>query len=162
MSVEWCCRSVLFLFFFQAEDGIRDSSVTGVQTCVLPILCVCVCVFVFFYALCGCLKACLSPGDGGGGSSGGSSVTNWSTLPAGTEGLRESFFGSSVCLCLCVCVFVCVCVCVRVCVCVSTACVARPCWHRDSLAGARGRHGVSRCSPHTRMSHSSMRTLSSS
>src|SRR5260370_14548436 len=26
------------LFFFQAEDGIRDSSVTGVQTCALPIL----------------------------------------------------------------------------------------------------------------------------
>src|SRR5882762_10916156 len=29
-----------FFFFFQAEDGIRDSSVTGVQTCALPILCV--------------------------------------------------------------------------------------------------------------------------
>src|SRR5260370_12683357 len=29
--------SVLFFFFFQAEDGIRDSSVTGVQTCALPI-----------------------------------------------------------------------------------------------------------------------------
>src|SRR5260370_16320946 len=28
----------LFFFFFQAEDGIRDSSVTGVQTCALPIL----------------------------------------------------------------------------------------------------------------------------
>src|SRR5437762_6081535 len=27
---------VLF-FFFQAEDGIRDTSVTGVQTCALPI-----------------------------------------------------------------------------------------------------------------------------
>src|SRR5207237_4148983 len=27
-----------FSFFFQAEDGIRDSSVTGVQTCALPIL----------------------------------------------------------------------------------------------------------------------------
>src|SRR5207237_4520969 len=27
-----------FVFFFQAEDGIRDSSVTGVQTCALPIL----------------------------------------------------------------------------------------------------------------------------
>src|SRR5260370_7552792 len=25
------------IFFFQAEDGIRDSSVTGVQTCALPI-----------------------------------------------------------------------------------------------------------------------------
>src|SRR5260370_21459329 len=28
----------LFFFFFQAEDGIRYSSVTGVQTCALPIL----------------------------------------------------------------------------------------------------------------------------
>src|SRR5207249_8546315 len=27
-----CC------FFFQAEDGIRDRNVTGVQTCALPIL----------------------------------------------------------------------------------------------------------------------------
>src|SRR5207249_8695511 len=26
------------LFFFQAEDGIRDRNVTGVQTCALPIL----------------------------------------------------------------------------------------------------------------------------
>src|SRR5437016_6644675 len=26
-----------FIFFFQAEDGIRDWSVTGVQTCALPI-----------------------------------------------------------------------------------------------------------------------------
>src|SRR5436305_12206385 len=25
------------LFFFQAEDGIRDADVTGVQTCALPI-----------------------------------------------------------------------------------------------------------------------------
>src|SRR6266496_5926269 len=29
---------VLFFFFFQAEDGIRDLYVTGVQTCALPIL----------------------------------------------------------------------------------------------------------------------------
>src|SRR5207253_4255392 len=28
----------LFFFFFQAEDGIRDGHVTGVQTCALPIL----------------------------------------------------------------------------------------------------------------------------
>src|SRR5262249_59355896 len=27
----------LLFFFFQAEDGIRDWSVTGVQTCALPI-----------------------------------------------------------------------------------------------------------------------------
>src|SRR2546430_5283058 len=29
----------VFFFFFQAEDGIRDLTVTGVQTCALPILC---------------------------------------------------------------------------------------------------------------------------
>src|SRR5437016_6947046 len=37
-----CCLSLStsfysFFFFFQAEDGIRDWSVTGVQTCALPI-----------------------------------------------------------------------------------------------------------------------------
>src|SRR5256885_2909309 len=29
--------AVWFFFFFQAEDGIRDYKVTGVQTCALPI-----------------------------------------------------------------------------------------------------------------------------
>src|SRR5438132_3935254 len=36
----FCCSVVLwlfFFFFFQAEDGIRDHCVTGVQTCALPI-----------------------------------------------------------------------------------------------------------------------------
>src|SRR5437016_9871703 len=33
MRIDW----LLFFFFFQAEDGIRDWSVTGVQTCALPI-----------------------------------------------------------------------------------------------------------------------------
>src|SRR2546429_2168087 len=28
---------IIFFFFFQAEDGIRDVAVTGVQTCALPI-----------------------------------------------------------------------------------------------------------------------------
>src|SRR5699024_11874080 len=32
--VRYCCS---FFFFFQAEDGIRDRNVTGVQTCALPI-----------------------------------------------------------------------------------------------------------------------------
>src|SRR5258708_21848449 len=37
------CRFIMlsssfFFFFFQAEDGIRDDLVTGVQTCALPIL----------------------------------------------------------------------------------------------------------------------------
>ena len=43
-----CCKIFVFcrvvvlacvlLFFVQAEDGIRDKLVTGVQTCALPIL----------------------------------------------------------------------------------------------------------------------------
>src|SRR6185436_20371383 len=31
-------RRPVSVFFFQAEDGIRDDLVTGVQTCALPIL----------------------------------------------------------------------------------------------------------------------------
>src|SRR5437667_1976380 len=30
---------LFYFFFFQAEDGIRDRDMTGVQTCALPILC---------------------------------------------------------------------------------------------------------------------------
>src|SRR6266853_2388861 len=36
MYVVWC-SCIFFFFFFQAEDGIRDLTVTGVQTCALPI-----------------------------------------------------------------------------------------------------------------------------
>src|SRR5437660_6612917 len=32
-----CLDTLFFFFFFQAEDGIRDGHVTGVQTCALPI-----------------------------------------------------------------------------------------------------------------------------
>ena len=35
IGVETGCVQI---FFFQAEDGIRDIGVTGVQTCALPIL----------------------------------------------------------------------------------------------------------------------------
>src|SRR5699024_11738307 len=47
LSVYYVCYSIyvcgvffiyVFFFFFQAEDGIRDRNVTGVQTCALPIL----------------------------------------------------------------------------------------------------------------------------
>src|SRR5437773_7056023 len=43
---------IFFFFFFQAEDGIRDRDVTGVQTCALPIS-----------SLCGkeCIRACGPP-----------------------------------------------------------------------------------------------------
>src|SRR2546429_1102809 len=36
---------IMDCFFFQAEDGIRDVAVTGVQTCALPIL-ACPCAFI--------------------------------------------------------------------------------------------------------------------
>ena len=43
LVVRLCVYEVMFFisfffFFFQAEDGIRDYKVTGVQTCALPIL----------------------------------------------------------------------------------------------------------------------------
>src|SRR6266700_6121486 len=39
---QWLCMyeeesAFYYFFFFQAEDGIRDFHVTGVQTCALPI-----------------------------------------------------------------------------------------------------------------------------
>src|SRR2546427_7703693 len=37
-----CMLARVPFFFFQAEDGIRDLTVTGVQTCALPILSVAV------------------------------------------------------------------------------------------------------------------------
>src|SRR2546429_2407131 len=36
-SAKCSCRRCCTCFFFQAEDGIRDVAVTGVQTCALPI-----------------------------------------------------------------------------------------------------------------------------
>src|SRR3712207_7698450 len=39
-------RAVCRFFFFQAEDGIRDIGVTGVQTCALPICVKAGCAFL--------------------------------------------------------------------------------------------------------------------
>src|SRR2546422_6747644 len=36
-AIQQFLRDVIWGFFFQAEDGIRDVAVTGVQTCALPI-----------------------------------------------------------------------------------------------------------------------------
>src|SRR5256884_1215603 len=44
---------MFFFFFFQAEDGIRDVAVTGVQTCALPIS-----IFAFLFA---CIWLCNAP-----------------------------------------------------------------------------------------------------
>ena len=49
----FCCDFIFFFFFFfQAEDGIRDHCVTGVQTCALPI-------YVVFFADCNVLTSYL-------------------------------------------------------------------------------------------------------
>src|SRR5207249_10446725 len=37
VGIEYLFFVFCFFFFFQAEDGIRDRNVTGVQTCALPI-----------------------------------------------------------------------------------------------------------------------------
>src|SRR2546422_8535169 len=37
MIITYIRDSCFIFFFFQAEDGIRDVAVTGVQTCALPI-----------------------------------------------------------------------------------------------------------------------------
>src|SRR5436189_2973366 len=50
-------------FFFQAEDGIRDTSVTGVQTCALPI-----------YRGCAILDACAAASLGVGAARLGGAV----------------------------------------------------------------------------------------
>src|SRR4029434_2099801 len=63
----WVCVCMwLCVFIVQSEDGIRYSSVTGVQTCALPICCVCVCVYVHVRVcarvcarVCVCARACV-------------------------------------------------------------------------------------------------------
>src|SRR5690606_41025059 len=50
----------LMVFFFQAEDGIRDFHVTGVQTCALPISP----VSSIRDKACHCGKASTRPGNG--------------------------------------------------------------------------------------------------
>src|SRR3989440_5351559 len=69
-----CACAVLF-FFFQAEDGIRDLIVTGVQTCALPILA----VFL------GALLVCAASGAGA------SSLERFAEFVAKTRAARGEF-----------------------------------------------------------------------
>src|SRR3712207_8587485 len=49
-------RDYCVIFFFQAEDGIRDIGVTGVQTCALPIslvYCSVLLLLTFVFSACG-------------------------------------------------------------------------------------------------------------
>src|SRR2546421_8192077 len=74
-----CFFILFFFFFFQAEDGIRDLIVTGVQTCALPIS-LKHHALVFYYR---CGICC---GLGSGGASSG-----YESLPHSRPGLLLSF-----------------------------------------------------------------------
>src|SRR6266705_7045458 len=50
-----------FFFFFQAEDGIRDRTVTGVQTCALPIFAAGLVVGNFFPGFARWMKEAVRP-----------------------------------------------------------------------------------------------------
>src|SRR5256885_16778986 len=63
-----------FFFFFQAEDGIRDYKVTGVQTCALPIWVVRVVVHFAYSA--GRASTLRSSATADGSSGSGSSVAS--------------------------------------------------------------------------------------
>src|SRR5690625_5986176 len=56
-------------FFFQAEDGIRDGHVTGVQTCALPILTVVQGLVILFLAAPVALSLARSTPSGSAGRS---------------------------------------------------------------------------------------------
>src|SRR3989454_9377796 len=73
---------MLFFFFFQAEDGIRDYKVTGVQTCALPIS---TWRRARSLATCG---ACTRPGRGGGPHGGSSSVSRGCWAPRDRKSTR--------------------------------------------------------------------------
>src|SRR2546430_3102116 len=84
----------VFFFFFQAEDGIRDLTVTGVQTCALPICCD------------GGGADCFGPGPpdaegAGAGAGAGGGGGGIGTLPVGRpvkaakDGVTESLTGTA-------------------------------------------------------------------
>src|SRR3989441_13204994 len=64
---------MVFFFFFQAEDGIRDKLVTGVQTCALPI--------------------CLTVGDGGAEDDGERGDDDGRAMHTGPPGLGKRLRG---------------------------------------------------------------------
>src|SRR2546428_10811157 len=71
--MDWRCLCTLCLFFFfQAEDGIRDLIVTGVQTCALPIS-----------------SAASSPSDAGAGGA-GLADSGRARAPSASSGDRKS------------------------------------------------------------------------
>src|SRR5438046_7481795 len=67
---------LFFFFFFQAEDGIRDWSVTGVQTCALPI--------------CSCSHKGLVKLETAGPAREGSFLSIWTSSPGSATGKSRS------------------------------------------------------------------------
>src|SRR5699024_11664523 len=49
----------IILFFFQAEDGIRDRNVTGVQTCALPISLIPIFLYYSWYLIEYLIRLCI-------------------------------------------------------------------------------------------------------
>src|SRR2546430_16837523 len=66
-------------FFFQAEDGIRDLTVTGVQTCALPIYMLLATQRRFVEGMCGVIEDGIVPGLWGyeAGQSGAGDIYAW-------------------------------------------------------------------------------------
>src|SRR5256885_12611837 len=73
-------RSISLFFFFQAEDGIRDYKVTGVQTCALPIT---IAVFLSAYAIPVSFHTVMSV-------VGGNSIANTTSLTPGGIGVNQA------------------------------------------------------------------------
>src|SRR3712207_9107760 len=79
----------MFFFFFQAEDGIRDIGVTGVQTCALPI-CTSGRVWSFSW---GCARFGRAFGSSGGTATGMDAVGSTVALIGGAEIGRGAWRG---------------------------------------------------------------------
>src|SRR5436305_3196454 len=89
LSRRHCKLSSHCYFFFQAEDGIRDADVTGVQTCALPIS-------VGTAAGGAATGARGTSGGFGRGSSSGFGRTGTGSSYPGSTGMGTSPFGSGV------------------------------------------------------------------
>src|SRR2546425_1297856 len=74
---------MITVFFFQAEDGIRDKLVTGVQTCALPIWLV--------WAFSGSGLGQESDQERAGGMA---RIEDWNLLPAGASGADGEWAGN--------------------------------------------------------------------
>src|SRR5256886_11003252 len=84
-------------FFFQAEDGIRDLTVTGVQTCALPICGVHQIVTLGYYNTSGINNAQLGIWSWDGSTFTKNSLYNWTTTGTGATGSQGFEIGRASC-----------------------------------------------------------------